>query len=200
MTDSSSVTDNIVEITEEETKETEADNKMPSLVNKKYEDIKENFEKKYNVTLEATYEENADYPKEIIFWQEIEIGQPIKEGMTIKVKVSSGKTRAYVPEFENWKLDDYIKLVEERGIEYTKVSEINFDYENGYVIRVSPDPGSEIDLDSDEVLTIYYADNPEETTEEPTEAPTEEPTEEPTEALADNPEEPVNNDSQAVVE
>lgn len=120
--------------------------------------------------------------------------------MTIKVKVSSGKTRAYVPEFENWKLDDYIKLVEERGIEYTKVSEINFDYENGYVIRVSPDPGSEIDLDSDEVLTIYYADNPEETTEEPTEAPTEEPTEEPTEALADNPEEPVNNDSQAVVE
>ena len=35
MTDSSSVTDNIVEITEEETKETEADNKMPSLVNKK---------------------------------------------------------------------------------------------------------------------------------------------------------------------
>ena len=120
--------------------------------------------------------------------------------MTIKVKVSSGKTRAYVPEFENWKLDDYIKLVEERGIEYTKVSEINFDYENGYVIRVSHDPGSEIDLDSDEVLTIYYADNPEETTEEPTEAPTEEPTEEPTEALADNPEEPVNNDSQAVVE
>ena len=91
-------------------------------------------------------------------------------------------------------------IVEERGIEYTKVSEINFDYENGYVIRVSPDPGSEIDLDSDEVLTIYYADNPEETTEEPTEAPTEEPTEEPTEALADNPEEPVNNDSQAVVE
>ena len=43
-------------------------------------------------------------------------------------------------------------------------------------------------------------DDKEEATEAPTEAPTEEPTEEPTEALADNPEEPVNNDSQAVVE
>ena len=170
---------------------------MPSLVNKKYGDIKESFEEKYKVTLEATYEENPDYPKEIIFWQEVEIGQPIKEGMTIKVKVSTGKTVAYVPEYENWKLDDFIKLVEEREIEYTTVSEINFDYENGYVIRVSPEPGSEIDLDSDEVLTIYYADNPEETTEEPTDAPTEAPTEAPEPPS----EEPVETDAQnSVVE
>lgn len=195
--DSSSAADNIVEMTEETKETTEADNKMPSLVNKKFGDIKESFEEKYKVTLEATYEENPDYPKEIIFWQEIEIGQPIKEGMTIKVKVSTGKTVAYVPEYENWKLDDFIKLVEERDIEYTTVSEINFDYENGYVIRVSPEPGSEIDLDSDEILTIYYADNPEETTEEPTEAPTEPPTDAP----EPQPEEPDVTDAQnSVVE
>lgn len=192
VTDSSSAADNIVEMTEETKETTVSDNKMPSLVNKKFGDIKESFEEKYKVTLEPTYEENPDYPKEIIFWQEVEIGQPIKEGMTIKVKVSTGKTVAYVPEYENWKLDDFIKLVEEREIEYTTVSEINFDYENGYVIRVSPEPGSEIDLDSDEVLTIYYADNPEETTEEPTDAPTEAPTDAP----EPQPEEPDQTDAQ----
>lgn len=189
-----SATDNIVEMTEKTTKAV-SEKTMPSLINKKYEDIKQKFEEEYKVTLDATYEENADYPKEIIFWQEIEIGQKIEEGMTIKVKVSKGKTTASVPEYENWKLEDYIKLVEEREIEYTKVSEINFDYENGYVIRVSPDPGSEIDLEAGEVLTIYYADNPEETTAPPTEAPTEAPETVPEET--DPPEESVPDDAES---
>ncbi len=180
---SSSMVDEIEPTTEEETKETEANTKMPSLIGKRYEDVKESFEEKYKIKIEPSYEQNADFPKDIIFWQSIDIGKPIEEGMTVKVKISQGKPAATVPEFENWKLEDYIKLCEEREIEYTKVSEINFDIENGYVTRVSPGPGEKIDTET-EILTIYYADNPEETTaatEPPTEAP--EPVEEPTEPI-----------------
>lgn len=164
------------ETTEEETKETESSNKMPSLIGKRYIDVKDSFEEKYKIKIEASYEQNADFPKDIIFWQSIDIGKHVEEGMTVKVKVSQGKPAAIVPEFENWKLEDYIKLCESREIECTKVSEINFDVENGYVTKVVPGPGKEIDTDT-EILTVYYADNPEETTAAPTDPPTDPPAE-----------------------
>ncbi|MGN1482025.1 protein kinase domain-containing protein [Porcipelethomonas sp.] len=179
--DSSSITDNIVEMTEEETTQppTEAENQMPSLVGRNYDEFKDQIEEKYDITLEPEYEYNSDYDKNIIFWQELKIGERVEKGMTVKVKVSKGSKKAVVPEYENWKLEDYIAMLDELGIDYTEVSEINFDIENGYVTRVSPEPGKEIDLQSDDILTVYYADNPEETTAEPTEPPTEAPTEAP---------------------
>lgn len=189
--ESSSVADNIVEMTEETTQETtEAQNKMPSLVGKNYDDIKDQIEEKYDITLDPEYEYNSDYAKNMIFWQELKIGEHVEKGMTVKVKVSKGTKKAVVPEYENWKLKDYLAMLDELGIEYTEVSEINFDFENDVVTRVSPEPGSEIDIQEGEMLTVYYADNPEETTEETTEASTEAPTEAPTDAPADTPQEP----------
>lgn len=167
-----SKTDETEETTEETEEETEVQNKMPSLIGKNFDDYIPKFEEKYNVTVEAKYEENDEYPKGIIFWQSKEIGQHIEEGMTIKVKVSEGKKSAIVPEFENWPLEDYIEMCEERGIKYTTVSEIDFAQTNGIVVNVSPSPGDEIDIET-ETLTIHYIDNPEETTEEPTEPPAE---------------------------
>ncbi|MGN0613692.1 MAG: PASTA domain-containing protein [Porcipelethomonas sp.] len=170
----SSVVEEVEETTEvEETEETEARSKMPSLVGKRLEDVKSSFEEKYKVTIEAEYAENEDYPKDVIFWQSVEIGQYIEEGMTVKVKVSQGKPAAIVPEFENWRLEDYTAMCDQRGIQYTTVSEIDLTRENGIVIDVSPAPGSEIDVET-EYLTIHYVDNPEETTAAPTEAPVEE--------------------------
>ena len=70
--ESSSVADNIVEMTEETTQETtEAQNKMPSLVGKNYDDIKDQIEEKYDITLDPEYEYNSDYAKNMIFWQEL---------------------------------------------------------------------------------------------------------------------------------
>ncbi len=176
------------EETTEVEEETETKNKMPSLIGKKFEDYISKFEEKYGVTVEASYEENADYPKGIIFWQEVEIGQHIEEGMEIKVKVSEGKPAVPVPEFENWMLEDYIALCTERGIKCTTVSEIDFTKVNGIVVGVSPAPGEQIDVET-QTLTINYIDNPEETTAPPTEAPiiTEPP---PVEVIPPDPTEP----------
>ncbi|MBE6845680.1 MAG: PASTA domain-containing protein [Ruminococcus sp.] len=169
MASSSSMVEQIEETTET-TEETEEANKMPSLIGKKYDDIKESFEEKYGVTLEASYEENDEYPKDIIFWQDLEIGQHIEEGMKIKVKISEGSPKATVPEFENWQLKDYLAMCDERGIKYTTVSEIDFTKQNGIVVNVSPGPGEEIDTETVSI-TVSYIDNPEETTAPPTEAP-----------------------------
>ena len=161
-----------VEETEETTeapKETEPINKMPSLIGKKLDDIKENFEKKYNVTLESTTAENEDYPEGVIFWQEVEIGQTVVEGSTINVKVSKGSSKASVPEYENWRLEDYIALCEERGIKYQTIGEQNADVTAGNVIKVSPEPGSSVDIKND-IISIYYAEAPAETETKATEA------------------------------
>ena len=180
VSDSSSKVEEVEETTEP-TQETEQKNKMPSLVGKKLDDIRDKFEEKYKVTLEYTSEDNEDYPEGVIFWQDLEIGQTVEEGMTINVKVSKGSSKATVPEFENWPLEDFIELCKSYNIQYATVSEINPDVENGYVTRVSPDPGSSIDIKND-ILTIYYADNPEETeppTEEETPPPQEQTQQEP---------------------
>lgn len=173
----SSVSDNIVDITEEETEETEkseAENKMPDLIGQRYEDVKSKIEEKYKIKINADFEYSSDYQDGLIFWQEIEKGKKIKEGQTIKIKVSKGTEKAVVPDFDGIKFEDYIDMLKELDIEYTEVSEINEDFENGYVTKVSPEPGEEINLTDGETLTVYYAKNPEKT-EAPTEPPTEAP-------------------------
>lgn len=177
----SSVSDNIVDITEEETEETEkakTENKMPDLIGQKYEDIKSKIEEKYKIKISADFEYNAEYQDGLIFWQETEKGKKIKEGQTIKIKVSKGAEKVEVPDFDGMKFDEYIELLDELKIEYTEVSEINEDFENDYVTKVSPKPGKEINLTEGETLTVYYAKNPEKT-EAPTDAPTEPPAPEP---------------------
>ena len=177
----SSVSDNIVDITEEETEETEkakAENKMPDLIGQKYEDIKSKIEEKYKIKISADFEYNAEYQDGLIFWQETDKGKKIKEGQTIKIKVSKGAEKVEVPDFDGMKFDEYIELLDELKIEYTEVSEINEDFENDYVTKVSPKPGKEINLTEGETLTVYYAKNPEKT-EAPTDAPTEAPAPEP---------------------
>ena len=160
----------------EATEPTEKKNKMPSLVGKRLEDIKEKLEKKYGITIKATYEENKDYPKDVIFEQDVEIGQTIEEGMTVNVKVSEGSSMATIPEFENWALKDFTAMCDERGIHYETVGEKTADATEGNVIRLSIEPGKEINTE-EETLVIYFAEKPEETTE-PTEAPTEAPVQE----------------------
>lgn len=113
----------------------------------------------------------------MIFWQEVEKGKKIKEGDTVKIKVSKGTEKVEVPDFEGYTFDEYTELLDELNIPYTEVTEINYEYEDGYVTKVSPGPGKEINITDDEILTVYYAKNP-----EPTEAPTEPPTEAPTKA------------------
>ena len=179
--DESSISDNIVDITEEtepeETKESKAENKMPDLIGQRYEDIKSKIEEKYNIKISADFEYNGEYQEGLIFWQEVEKGKKIKEGDTVKIKVSKGTEKVEVPDFEGYTFDEYTELLDELNIPYTEVTEINYEYEDGYVTKVSPGPGKEINITDDEILTVYYAKNP-----EPTEAPTEPPTEAPTKA------------------
>lgn len=175
----SSLSDNIVEITEETeteeaTKESKAEVKMPDLIGQRYEDIKSKIEEKYKIKISAEFEYSAEYQDGLIFWQEFEKGKKIKEGKTVKIKVSKGVEKVEVPDFEGMTFEEYIELLYELNIEFTEITEINLEYENGYVTKVSPAPGKKLNITDDEILTVYYASNP-----EPTEAPTEKPTEAP---------------------
>ena len=178
--DDSSVVEIIEETTEEkkETKPKENKKKMPDLIGQYYEEIKDKIEKENDIKLDADFEYNDEYGYGIIFWQEVKKGKQLDKGATIKVRVSKGTPTSEVPDYTGYELEEYKSLLDDLNIEYTEISEINMDYVNGYVIRVDPEPGYEIEINSGEIVTIYYASNPE-PTEEPTEAPTEAPTSEP---------------------
>ncbi len=115
--DESSISDNIVDITEEtepeETKESKAENKMPDLIGQRYEDIKSKIEEKYNIKISADFEYNGEYQEGLIFWQEVEKGKKIKEGDTVKIKVSKGTEKVEVPDFEGYTFDEYTELLDE---------------------------------------------------------------------------------------
>ena len=124
--DESSISDNIVDITEEtepeETKESKAENKMPDLIGQRYEDIKSKIEEKYNIKISADFEYNGEYQEGLIFWQEVEKGKKIKEGDTVKIKVSKGTEKVEVPDFEGYTFDEYTELLDELNIPYTEVT------------------------------------------------------------------------------
>jgi hypothetical protein len=66
--------------------------------------------------------------------------------------------------YSSYKYEDYFEMLEELGIEYNPMPEVNWGYADGYVIGISVDGksvrgGDIINLEAGEVLDVRYTDN-----------------------------------------
>lgn len=182
---SSSVNDNIVEVSKPDTTNIPRyDSVMPKLVGQYYQ-IKKS-EMAGWLEMEAEYVYSEEYANGIIIWQEMEEGSEFMSGSTIRVQVSLGTSIKPLPAFEGYTLAAYLTKLEELGFVVNSTAEdddettedapdqkvirktkVDYDYANGYVCAVEPAVGTEIDLLEDYKIVIYYADNPEVTTTTP---------------------------------
>lgn len=142
---------------------------MPQLVGYKYDEVAESSTFLGWLVIEPEYEFNDKVEKGIITAQSIDAGSEFKSGSTVIVTVSKGPEKVEIPDFmltsySSYKYEEYFDLLDELGIEYTPMPEVNWGYADGYVIGISVDGkkvsgGDIINLKDGEVLEVRYTDN-----------------------------------------
>lgn len=126
---------------------------IPNIVGMLTEDAKKELEKlglKLNVieTVESDKEEGT------ILEMSPEADGTAKKGDTINVKVSGGLEKITVPDLRDREIN-YIKdFLDQKGLKYNITEEYNDSVEYGYLIRQSPDKGTEVPKGSIIELTI----------------------------------------------
>ena len=154
-----SVTENVVD--EPETTKA-ADTEMPDLVGKFYEHSKELW--KEHFVLDADYAYNDDYENDMIYEQSIKAGEMIAQGQVVKVKVSKGKSSAYIPDYSGLTVEQYKNALDKAGI-----SDFNYQFvesKNSYgkantVVELQVDgkvvhPNDFFSNKDGKKLTVYY--------------------------------------------
>jgi len=143
-----------------------ADKKMVSLIGKSYDDIKLSTIYSGWLVFEPEFVVSERHEKGIIFEQSIKEGVSVKNGTTVKIKVSSGSGEAAaVPDFKTGEytchtIDDYIAMLDKLGISYEKNEITNYGYFSGFVIKVEPGVGTMVDSKSGEKVIVTYTNNP----------------------------------------
>lgn len=127
---------------------------MPKLVQYDYDDMLNKYAGKLDIKLEgkpvySTYVENA------IVSQSIEEGVEVPLGTVVYVKVSNGKNISVVPEVVGLSSEEAIALINENGFSVEQKQEFNEEVVYNRVIRVTPDPGTEMEVSN--IVTIYVS-------------------------------------------
>ena len=95
------------------------------------------YEEEYNKDVEAGYVISQDPVYR-------EIYNKVKEGSTVKVKVSKGKEKAIVPKVTGLKEDEALKAIEQAKLKAEVEEEENKKVEAGYVISQETDANTEV--------------------------------------------------------
>ncbi|MCR4794588.1 MAG: PASTA domain-containing protein [Ruminococcus sp.] len=154
-----SVTENVID---EPDTTMAADTVMPDLVGKFYEHSKELW--KEHFVLDADYSYNDDYENDMIFEQSIKAGEMLSQGQVVKVKVSKGKSSAYIPDYNGLTVDQYKNALDKAGI-----SDFNYQFvesKNSYgkantVVEIQVDgkpvkPNDFFSNKEGKKLTVYF--------------------------------------------
>ncbi len=95
------------------------------------------------------------YDKDIIYDQSVNAGMTVKEGATIKVKISSGIQYFSLADYQNFEENQVYKILTDNEIEFNTVTEYNDNIPEGYVIKT--EPGADTQVDSGTVVVVYVS-------------------------------------------
>ncbi|MBQ6877060.1 MAG: PASTA domain-containing protein, partial [Oscillospiraceae bacterium] len=98
---------------------------------------------------------HEQYDKDIIYDQSVKGGMIVKEGSTIKVKISSGIQYFSLSDYQNFEENQVYKILTDNEIEFNVVNEYHDTIPEGYVIRT--EPGADTQVDSGTVVVIYVS-------------------------------------------
>ena len=98
---------------------------------------------------------HEQYDKDIIYDQSVKGGMTVKEGSTIKVKISSGIQYFSLSDYQNFEENQVYKILTDNEIEFNVVTEYHDSIPEGYVIRT--EPGADTQVDSGTVVVIYVS-------------------------------------------
>ncbi len=95
------------------------------------------------------------YDKDIIYDQSVNPDMVVKEGATIKVKISSGIQYFSLSDYANFEENQVYKILSDNEIEFNTVNEYSDTIPEGYVIRT--EPGADTQVDTGTVVVVYVS-------------------------------------------
>ena len=129
------------------------DTTAPSLVGMDLNEAKKKYSD-FNIVVESSAFHEF-YEKDTIYDQAINPGMTVKEGCTIKVKISSGVQSFTLANYENYEENQVYAILTDNEIEFNTINEYNDSIPEGYVIRT--EPGADVEVDSGTVVLIYVS-------------------------------------------
>lgn len=136
---------------------------VPDFVGKIYEEVRLSTLSQ-DVTFELKYEFSEDHQRGEILDQSIKPGTWITSGEVVTLTICKGNGSVTVPDYKRgpvscYPIDDYLALLDESGIKYKAVPEVNSGYLSGYVIGTEPKAGTIIDSLAGDVVIVHFTDN-----------------------------------------
>ncbi|MBQ8594671.1 MAG: Stk1 family PASTA domain-containing Ser/Thr kinase [Oscillospiraceae bacterium] len=98
---------------------------------------------------------HEQYDKDIIYDQSVNSGMVVKEGATIKVKISSGIQYFSLSDYRNFEENQVYKILTDNEIEFNTVTEYSDEIPEGYVIKT--EPGADTQVDTGTVVVVYVS-------------------------------------------
>ncbi len=131
----------------------------PDLVGQEYQTAARNRDYRDQVVIEVEETQfNSDYPEGVIFKQQPAGGKTIKQGATIRVKVSAGVQTVILPDYSGQEATEVYKKLREQGLDYDEFMIFSDTIADGYVVKTDPERKSEIQ--SGEMVTVYVSRGP----------------------------------------
>jgi len=134
---------------------------VPNLQFKTIEEAKAEARKYGLKVVIDTIVPSIDQPKGMVIGQEPRAGMKVKKGRRIFLTVSGGAKFKTVPDIVGMSLDLAVRSLQDQGFSVKVEPIYTIDEEPGYVIRISPQPGSSVPMGS--TITVYYTEEPPDT-------------------------------------
>ena len=129
---------------------------LPALVGMEYKQVMRNKDITDNFEIElVSTEPKEGYANGIIFEQSPSSVPTLKQGSTIKVKVSSGAQMITLPPLAGQEATSVFAKLKSYGLKYEEVTVDSDTIQEGYVVRTEPDKNTQIPTGS--TVTIYVS-------------------------------------------
>ena len=127
---------------------------VPQLVGEKEAVANEMCEKK-NLVMKVVSQKQSDKPVGTVLEQNIKAGEKVKKQTVIEVVVCSGAEEVEVPDVSGNTQDDAWKILKDKGFtDYEVQTEYSDEYDNGEVIRTTPEAGTTATVDTKIVIVV----------------------------------------------
>lgn len=134
---------------------------VPSLVGESYEEIRSQIASAGEVKLVLESSDyNSEYDEGEIYHQTPSPSTVVKQGSSVKVKVSLGNNVVIVKDYTNRDSAEVFRELNKSGIQYEEMAAFSDTIPTGNVIRTEPAATEE--FSTDEVMMVYVSQGPQE--------------------------------------
>ena len=137
--------------------------KMPNFTGRSYDYEVERYKNK--ITFVPTYIYSDEYPNGQMFDQSIPENTDVTTGVTVEVTVSKGPSKVSLPDFAGMTSEKYTAELSKLNIKYSVETERSNDAPTGNVAHCSVDVGDLVDVENNQEIIVYIAENYEPTAE-----------------------------------